>query len=165
MELSFVNILGQKINANQKIPVMVDDSTKVFEFPTYSRGYHAYMNDWPNPLIGDVLTGMAEPNNTHDANAVAIIREDANSKITVGHAPFSLSAIFKRFLTLPGSQITFTVSGKRVNRGGGYGLEIPVLARLSGPTKGVDWAQKKVEAVFKDQEARSKKCGVNTSSQ
>ena len=52
-----------------------------------------------------------------------------------------------------------------IGKEGGYGLTIQDLPGLSSPTKEVDWAQKKVEAVFKDQEARSKKCGVNTSSQ
>ena len=45
---------------------------------------------------------------------------------TGGHVPKNLSKIFKIFLTLPNCAIKWKVTGKRLNRGAGYGLEIPV---------------------------------------
>ena len=39
------------------------------------------------------------------------------------------------FLTLPNTTIEAEVVGKRLNRGGGYGLEIPVIYRFYGKEK------------------------------
>ena len=37
-----------------------------------------------------------------------------------------------------------------MNRGGGYGLEIPVAYRFNGPEKPVKWLIKKIVAVRKE---------------
>ena len=39
------------------------------------------------------------------------------------------------FLKVPNTSIEVEAVGKRVNRGGGYGLEIPVDNRFNGPEK------------------------------
>ena len=39
------------------------------------------------------------------------------------------------FLKVPNTSIEVEVVGKRMNRGGGYGLEIPVVYRFNGPEK------------------------------
>ena len=65
-----------------------------------------------------------------------------------------LSEVFHKFLRLPGSKAIFTVRGGRVNRGAGYGLEIPVHANLFGHAKAVVWAQAKIDKLIKEHEQR-----------
>jgi len=52
------------------------------------------------------------------------------------------------FMRIPGCSILCKVTGKRVNRGAGYGLEIPVSYELVGAEKAVDWAEKKIKKIF-----------------
>ena len=54
------------------------------------------------------------------------------------------------FLKVPNTSIEVEVIGKRMNRGGGYGLEIPVAYRFNGPEKLVKWLIKKIVAVRKE---------------
>ena len=42
----------------------------------------------------------------------------------------SYSCCVCQFLEISSSTVTCTVTGKRVNRGGGYGLEVPSLASI-----------------------------------
>ena len=58
------------------------------------------------------------------------------------------------FLKLPNT-IEDEVVGKRVNRGGGYGLEIPVAYRFNGPEK--------LEMARKENRSRLKSCLLYTS--
>ena len=51
------------------------------------------------------------------------------------------------FLTIPNTAIEVQVVGKRVNRGGGYGLEIPVIYHFLGAERLVKWLDKKISAV------------------
>ena len=46
------------------------------------------------------------------------------------------------FLKVPNTSIEVEVVGKRMNRGGGYGLEIPVVYRFNGPEKTCEMAHK-----------------------
>ena len=55
----------------------------------------------------------------------------------------NLSRVMNCFLKIPGCSIACKVTGKRVNRGAGYGLEIPVTYELIGAEKAVDWDEKK----------------------
>ena len=50
------------------------------------------------------------------------------------------------------------VIGKRLNRGGGYGLEIPVIYHFHGQEKLVNWAVKKLEAVKNQLDCQKLKC-------
>ena len=54
---------------------------------------------------------------------------------TGGHVPKNLRKIFNIFLTLPNCAIKWKVTGKRLNRGAGYGLEIPVQYIFFGPER------------------------------
>ena len=87
------------------------------------------MNIW-NPKLGDNGVEVKhEVNNEHDKFAIAIYQ----CKRIVGHVPKNLSKFFHQFLPLPNCTISYEVTGKRVNRGGGYGLEIPVKYTFLGP--------------------------------
>ena len=63
-----------------------------------------------------------EPHNSADNFAVAVInKEDA----VVGHVPFNLAPIFSHFLQRDFNKASLEITGDRINRGAGYGLEVP----------------------------------------
>ena len=93
-------------------------------------GYHAYMKIC-NPVDGEVLVCTRESDNPHDNYVVSII---CNSYV-VGHVPPGLSKTFSNFLSLPTSAILCIVTGKRLNRGVGLELELPVMYQARGHEK------------------------------
>ena len=108
-------------NIDEPLPIVTDKANS-FSFNSYARGYHAYMKIW-NPVDGEVLVRTRQTDNPHDNYAVSIIR---NSYV-VGHVPLSLSKTFSNFLSLPASTMLCMVTGKKLNRGAGLGLEISVM--------------------------------------
>ena len=62
------------------------------------------------------------------------------------------------FLKVPNTSIEVQVIVKRLNRGGGYGLEIPVIYRFHGKEKLVNWLIKKIEAIKTELECKVSKC-------
>ena len=95
-----------------------------FQFDSYVRGYHAYMNIW-EPLLGECLKCVKEPTNEVDKYAVAGVRINFLSKeVVVGRVSKFISMIVSKFLSLPGHTLSIEVTGKRVNLEAGYGLEI-----------------------------------------
>ena len=107
-------------------PVAAD--TSCVEIELFIRGYHAYQDVW-EPSVGEVLLLQREPTNFKDSQAVAIMK----STLIVGHVPASLSALFSHFLSRTCNKATVEITGSKVNRGAGYGLEIPCKYRLYGP--------------------------------
>ena len=106
-----------------------------------------------------MLKCRREPSNEVDKNAVALIKTDSlGVKVIVGHVPWNVSNFFSMFLKVPNTSIEVEVVGKRVNRGGGYGLEIPVVYRFNGPENLVKWLIKKIEAVRKELDCKVSKC-------
>ena len=65
----------------------------------------------------------------------------------VGHVPFLYSSTFKKFLSLPNRTIKVLVTGKRINLGAGYGLEIPVEYVFNGNEKALQWANKNLDNI------------------
>lgn len=53
--------------------------------------------------------------------------------LLVGHVPHNLSTLFSHFLRRDVNKAFAEVTGGKVNRGGGYGLEVPCVYRLYGP--------------------------------
>ena len=85
-----------------------------------------------------------------DKNTVAIIRSDSREKeIIFGYVPQNISKTYSMFLKVPNTLIEVQDVGKRLNRGGGYGLEIPVIYRFSGQEKLLNWLIKKIKAAAK----------------
>ena len=76
--------------------------------------------------------------NEHNDFVVTIKFEDR----IIGHVRKNLSKIMNRFTKIPSCSLRCKVTGKRVNRGAGYGLEIPVAYELIGRKKAVDWGEK-----------------------
>ena len=50
--------------------------------------------------------------------------------------------MFKKFLSPPNHSIKVCIKGKRINRGVGYGLEIPAEYIFYGNEKDIQWAKK-----------------------
>lgn len=86
------------------------------------------MNIW-KPKKGDIdLEVSVEENNKHDA----IYDCNLLSKESSGTYTKDLSKLLQKFLLLANSSIACKVTGKYMNRGVGYGLEIPVKYDLNG---------------------------------
>ena len=56
----------------------------------------------------------------------------------VGHIPYNLAPKISAFLRRDVNKAFAEVTGARVNRGAGYGLEIPCIYRLYGPKSYVE---------------------------
>jgi hypothetical protein len=97
------------------------------EIRSYIRGYHAYMGIW-NPVQGQTLLVKREPTNAKDKNAVGVFLD-----VVVGHAPHNLALRLSQFLQRDVNKAFVEVTGKKINRGAGYGLEMPCVYRLYGP--------------------------------
>ena len=111
---------------DNQIPILLDDHFIVFKYSSYSRGYHAYKEIW-YPLVGDdSLIYEPEESYEHDKYAVAIVFNDCLLKKVVGHVLLYWSKLAFNFLQFQNHSIRVAVTGKRVNRGAGLGLEIPV---------------------------------------
>ena len=67
--------------------------------------------------------------NSEDSHAVAVLNED----VIVGHIPYNLAPIVESFLRRDVNKGFAQVTGNKVNRGAGYGLEIPCVYRLYRP--------------------------------
>ena len=68
-----------------------------------------------------------------------------NKKKIAGHAPKNISIWMAMFLKRKNSSIASRVTGGKVNRRGGYGLEIPCKYLVDGDTRAVDWFLQKVK--------------------
>ena len=66
---------------------------------------------------------------------MAVINKEST---VVGHVPFNLAPIFSYFLQRDFNKASLEITGDRINRGAGYGLEVPCVYRLYGPKAYVD---------------------------
>ena len=99
---------------------VVGTSIRVLEFDLFIRGYHAYRDTW-NPAVGDVLRLQRETINIKDKLAVAVM----NQSTVVGHVLYNTAPAVSHFLKRSTNKATVRVTGAAVNRGAGYGMEIP----------------------------------------
>ena len=104
-----------------------------FYVTSYIRGYHAYKDAW-SPSIGEALPLEREPHNMQDSFAVAVRKSDE----VVGHIPFNLAPIVSAFLRRTTNRAIAEVTGSKVNRGAGYGLEVPCKYHFFGPKEYID---------------------------
>lgn len=116
---------------------------EVLEINSYIRGYHAYMNIWI-PTIGEALLVKPEPTNAKDKTAVAVLKDD----VIVGHVPHNLAPRLFQFLRRDVNKAFAEVTGLKVNRGAGYGLEIPCVYRLYGPPKYINRMKELVDSLI-----------------
>ena len=99
----------------------------IVEIESYVRGHHVYQDDW-TPFHREVLQLKREPDNSVDKNAVAVVKNDGS---VVGHVPYNLAPTFSNFLKRDFNKATVEITGNKVNRGAGYGLELPCKYCLS----------------------------------
>ena len=104
---------------------VASDEIVEFELIHYIRGYHDYIDIW-TPYVGETLSLHREPDNSKDPYAVALTTSDNE---VVGHVP-ALFSFF--FLQRHGHSGCCEITGERVNRGIGVGLEIPCIYCLRG---------------------------------
>ena len=118
---------------------------------TPARDYHAYIDIW-NPLIGETLKCRREPADEVGKHAFEIMRSNSQGKESVvGHIPQNISKFSNMSLMILFTSIEVEVVGKRLNRRGGYGLEIPVKYRFYCQQTIVQSLTKKFETVKKCQ--------------
>ena len=98
------------------------------EYQSYVRSHHAYVDNWI-PVIRQTLVLKWEPSNSHDVHAVAVYYDND----VVGHIPYNLAPKVSAFLKRDVNKGFAEITGERVNRGAGYGLEVPCVYRLYGP--------------------------------
>ena len=108
-----------------------------FVINSHVRGYHIYKDIW-SPSKGEVLQLQREPSNPEDKFAVTICLDGQ----IVGRVPAELARTFSLFLARECNSITATITGARINRGIGLGLEIPCFYKLNGPKVYVDRVKK-----------------------
>ena len=112
------------------------------------------MDIWKAKVGDENFCLKSENENHHDKFAVNIVLEER----TVGHVPKNLSKIFHQFMKIPNCTIGCKVTGKRVNCGAGYGLEILVQYRFIGAKRTVEWAEKNIRKVFDNITKKVNKC-------
>ena len=113
---------------------------------SFVRGYHEYLDIW-QPAISSEHSLRREPGNEIYKNAVAIAQETQSGNTTrassqaeplsnhpngiavgmevVGHVPKLKTQWMTKFLKRASNSGTVVITGKRINRGVGYGLELP----------------------------------------
>lgn len=137
---------------------------------SFIRGYHAYMDDW-EPNAEDEYLLKREPNNMNDSNAVAVVqaakeKTDMPDQVqkplemaakqtlhpnnltdqfdVIGHVPKLMATWLTKFLKRPSNSGKAIIKGKRVNRGGGYGLEVPCEYHFQGDDFSCNWLKQKL---------------------
>ena len=80
------------------------------------------------PSEGKCCSSSESLGNHADKSAVAVMKLDT----VVNHVPYNLASIFSQFLKRDFNKATVEITGERVNRGAGYGLEVPCKSCLCG---------------------------------
>ena len=123
------------------------------------------MDIW-EPEIGEKRQLNCEPRNIEDINAVAVVREKAGnagntdnterkndvhpnqvttSDEVIGHVLRLVACAVTKFLKRETNSWYLEVTGKPVNRGAGYGLDIPCVYQFTGDRSSCKWLKTKLE--------------------
>ena len=73
-----------------------------------------------------------------------IYGNDFQKETLNGHMPRDIPKFIYKFLKLPNSKLSCKVKGKTLDRGTGYGLEIPVICTINVPKKAIEWIKSKI---------------------
>ena len=145
-------------------------STEIIAVVSFIRGYHDHMDIWL-PNVGEEYSLKREPNNKEDSNAFAVVRKkQPNVRPTrreslrekpvlkphqhpngmmrdleiIGHVPKLMALWLTKFLKRASNSGKAVIKGKRVNRGGGYGLEIPCEYEFTGDSFSINCLKTKL---------------------
>ena len=78
--------------------------------------------------LGEVFPLQREADNPEDKFAFAVKRRS----VFVSHLPFNLAPVISAFLRRDVNKGLMEVTGAKINRGAGYGLEIPCTYHFYG---------------------------------
>ena len=123
-------------------PVGGREDVTSLEVRSFVRGYHAYKDIW-NPRIGEVLPLEREPNKTEDRFAVA---DDQKNWQCCWPCPIQSCTSSVRDV----NKGLVEVTGPKINRGAGYGLEIPCTYHFYGAKSFIGKLKELVEALRTD---------------
>ena len=125
---------------------------------TYVGGFHVYQTVWLSILVEKNLERRHEEKNKEDESAIGVYRNDFQKESLVGHMPRNISKFANKFLKLPNSKFSCKVKGKRLNRGAGYGFEIPVIYTFNGNEKVIEWIKSKIQENIKLEQSMKNRC-------
>ena len=63
-----------------------------------------------------------------------------------------------KFWNLPNSKLPCKMKGKKLNRGAGYDLEIPVVYTFNGHEKVIEWIKSKIQEEIKLEQSIKNRC-------
>ena len=63
----------------------------------------------------------------------------------VGHVLKLMAQWVTKFLKRASNSVTVVITGKRINRGAGYGLELPCEFKFQGGKYSCDWLKEKLK--------------------
>ena len=99
-------------------------------------------------ISDDSLFCRRELSNEYGKYAAAIVAIDHfKREEVVGHVPLFLSKTLNKFLHLPGLHASCKVTGTRINRRIGVGLEIPIEITFVGKETATEWLKKGLHRV------------------
>ena len=75
-----------------------------------------------------------------------------------GHFSFCHRSMFNKFLSLSNHRIRACLKGERINRGAGFGHEIPAEQICYSNEKAIQWAKKTLDGVNGDMKKKALKC-------
>ena len=131
-----VKILAK--NIDMELPITLEEFFS-HTINIFSRSYHEYMSVWM-PQIGDYsLFCWRKLSNEYHEYAAAMVA---------------------KFLHLPGWYASCKVTGTRINRGIGVGLEIPIEITFVGKETATEWlkiALHRINMIIKEKVLRCKK--------
>ena len=150
-----IKILAENIDMD--IPTTLEEFSS-HTINTFSRGYHEYVSVWMPQIGDDSLFCRRELSNEYDEYAVAIVATDHFKREAVGHMPLFLRKTLNKFLRLPGSYASYKVTGTRINRGIGVGLEIPIEITFVGKETATEWLKNALHRINMMTEEKALKC-------
>ena len=140
-------------------------SQSVVRVNSFFRGYYEYVDIWQPPKSSEHSL-RREPVNEVDKNAVAVVQETQSGNTTracsqaeplnthpneiavgmevVGHVPKLMAQWVTKFLKRASNSGTVVITGKRINRGAGYGLELPCEFKFQGDKYSCDWLKERL---------------------
>ena len=135
-----VKILAE--NIDMELPITLEEFSS-HTINTLSRGYHEHMSVWMPQIGDDSLFCRRELSNKYDEYAATIVTIDHfKQEEVVEHVPLFLRIMLNKFLRLPGSYTSCKVTGTRINREIGVGLEIPNEITFVWKETATEWLEK-----------------------
>ena len=136
-------------SVDKEIEIVIDNRFTKFCFESYVCGFHMYQTVWSLIIGEENLECRHEEKNEEDEFAIGVYRNDSQKETLVGHMPRNISKFVYKFLSFPNSKFSCKAKGKRLNRGTGYGFEIPVIYTFNGHEKAIERIKSKIQEELK----------------